>query len=108
MLSHWMRDMLWEIELEHAEQEGHEDSDGLPAAKALVDSSLWVYRAAFEQLRRMVALQSTERASLLTHAWEQSLRMVELRTQLVYEESISKLHGAPLPENGRAEALPGY
>jgi hypothetical protein len=44
---------------------------------------------------RMVALQSADRATLLLQTWEQSLRMVEMRTQLIYEESISTLHGAP-------------
>ena len=55
----------------------------------LTNAAIWVYGIAFDELRRQIATESKDRAELLAATWDHFFSLVELRTALQYEKSLS-------------------
>ena len=90
LLERWLEAMLADLSIELPRVPGGGD-DGA-AAEELGEAALWVYRVAFEEIRRQVELQCRDRAALLTRVWDHFFLLVELRSGMRYEDQLSEIH----------------
>ena len=90
LLERWLEAMLADLSIEMPRVPGHGTDAG--ATEELGEAALWVYRVAFEELRRQVELQCRDRASLLARVWDHFFLLVELRNGLRYEEQLAEIH----------------
>ena len=68
--------------------EHNDDEKTADAVHRLSESALWLFRCAFEEVRRQVANSCRERAAVLKKLWESFFSLVEVRTMLKYEDQV--------------------
>jgi hypothetical protein len=92
LLERWLEAMLADLSIELPRVPGGGGGEDGGAAEELGEAALWVYRVAFEEIRRQVELQCRDRASLLTRVWDHFFLLIELRSGMRYEDQLSEIH----------------
>jgi hypothetical protein len=92
LLERWLEAMLADLSIELPKVPRRGGEGGAAAAEELGEAALWVYRVAFEEIRRQVELQCRDRAALLTRVWDHFFLLVELRSGMRYEDQLSEIH----------------
>ncbi|GMH45918.1 hypothetical protein BSKO_13881 [Bryopsis sp. KO-2023] len=86
LLSHWLTDMMKQLEVT-AIYEEKQDSD---VAEDLANAAVWIYKMAFQELSRQIATECQDRAELLSYLWDQFFTLAELKSAIGHENELAK------------------